>query len=143
MFKLVSLMMVMAFISVAQAADKPQQLTGDDLKTAIEMNKVYAQHMYSSSCIDQQKTYGILFDMPDSQKAELMAQFKKSCDCMANLVMKNALPNDVISFVAVTSGQSAPNANGKEPSDFEMQKIGKIMSIERNENNRRNCGFKQ
>jgi len=141
--KIIPFIIVMAFMSVANAADSPKQLTGDDLKTAIEMNKVYAQHMYSSSCFERQKAYQTVFGMPEAEKAKLLFDIKKSCDCMTDLVVKNAMPNDVINFVMVTNGSALPNAKENNVNNIETQKMAKIMAIGLNENNRKNCGFKQ
>lgn len=127
------------------AADKNQNLSGKELKEAVQMNDIYARHMFSSNCLERQKSFFIPMNMSEADKAARIQSFQKSCDCMTNVVMKSYLPNDVIDYVTKSSG-SVPTGSSyvrPKPDPAQARKFGKLMMLSRDKQLRQSCGFKQ
>lgn len=142
--KLLLILVLVCMSTAAMAADKPVQLKGKDLEEAQQMNDIYARHMYSSSCVDRQKAFYIPNALTDAEKAGRIAEFKKSCDCMTDTVLKSFQPNDVISYVGDMSGAFPPGVTKRPKLDpIIVKKYAKIAEINRDKENRQKCGFKQ
>ena len=134
----------------AFAADKAEQpLSGEDMKLAREMNEAYARHIYTSSCLNRQVGLFMPKMLTPEEKAKKIKSFKASCDCLADMVLKEATPNSVIDYVTRTSGtnKSVPDA-GKKAKDVKKvlertQEFDRIGLISRGKETRKMCGFNQ
>lgn len=135
--------LMMMSVSVANATEG-QQLSAKEMELAGQMSAMYAQHMYSSSCVNTQKLYNYkLSKMKSDEANQVMANYKKSCDCMMDIIMKTTLPNDVIDFITYMNTDSTP-APGKtkyERTERQKQIFAKMMLANRNQENRKKCGF--
>lgn len=142
--KLLFILALVCVSTAAMAADKPVQLKGKDLEEAQQMNDIYARHMYSSSCVDRQKAFDTSDASTEAEKAGRMAEFKKSCDCMTDTVLKSFQPNDIISYVGDMNGAIPPGVTTRpKPDPIMVNKYLKIAEINRNKENREKCGLKQ
>jgi len=142
-YKFIFMLAFFSVISLAVAADKPKQLTGDDLKMATQMNDIYARHLYSSSCLDGQKYEYAPKTLTPAEKAQRVESYKKSCDCMTNIVLKTISPNDAIDYVSTTAGSMPLNAKRAKPDANRVKKFAEIAAINRDKQNRQQCGFKR
>lgn len=138
-----TLMTICSFALPAAAAQNVEQLSGEDMKTAIEMNKIYARHMYSSSCVERQRQMFVPKILNAQEKAALMASYQKSCDCLTDGLMESFAPGDVISYITYMNGSVAPGTQKAKPDQQTMQKNAQIMSYARDKQVRNQCGFKQ
>lgn len=131
-----------SFSAVAYAADANQPLTGRDLKDATEMNDVYARHMYSSNCMETQKAY-MPNTLPQAEANALIAEYKKSCDCVTDAVLKTFTPNDMISYVTDRAGILPPGVKVRpKPDPNIVKKYAQMAAIDRDIKTRKQCGFK-
>lgn len=133
-------MMTMIFFS--SAAYAAEQLSASDMKTAIQLNKAYARHMYASSCVERQRMMMSPILTP-AEKNGLMVGFQKSCDCLADGLLKDNNPNDVIGYVTYINGSIEPGTKKAKPDAQTKEKNAKIMSYAFDKRNRSACGFKQ
>ena len=138
------LMMITLFsvLSVAHAADNGQ-LSSSEMKTAVKMNEIYAHHMYSSSCLERQRMMYVSPILTPAEKNSLMVEYAKACDCLANKVLKDSNPNDVIGYVTYMDGSIEPGTKRVKPDPQTREKNSKIMTLGHEPGNRKSCGFKQ
>ena len=139
MFALIGLSLMFP-VSAAQSAE---QLSASDMKMATEMNKVYAKHMYSSTCVDRQRMMFVPPILSAQEKASRMVSFQKSCDCLTDGLLNSFSPNDVIGFVTYFNGSVAPGTKKAKPDQQTAQKNAQIMMYARDKETRQGCGFKQ
>lgn len=142
--KFVLIMVMFSWISVAQAADQAQPLTGDNLKQATEMNHIYARHMYSSTCVEKRKAGYTPPTLTPEEQVKRMEEFKASCDCVADTILKQFTPNDLIGYVGDMDGTFPPGLKVRpKPEPLVAQKYGKISAMTREIKARHQCGFKK
>jgi hypothetical protein len=142
-FALISCLSV-AHLAVAQATNNDKPLTGSDLKDATQMNDMYARHMYSSTCVEKVKAYDTTIAATPADDAKKMAQFKKSCDCLTDAMLKSFTPNDLIGYVSDMQGAIPPGAKARAtPTQATIEKYGKIEVMNSQIEASRQCGFKQ
>lgn len=142
---------VVTLAASAFAADtkkvEPKQLSGEDLKMAQEMNAAYARHMYNSACLMRQKTLYLPKILTDKEKEDRIKGFVKSCDCLADMSIKQTSPNDVIDFITRNFGSHMPKApsdkknSASTPKPTRSPQFDKIGVILRSKETRKSCGL--
>lgn len=135
---------LVSFLSVAHADDNNKPLTGRDLEDATKMNDIYARHMYSSTCMERQKSLYTPKTLSPAEIAARMEKYKESCDCMTNEILKKFTPNDVIGYVTQLDGVLPPNVKSRaKPDSVTAKKYFGISALNREIRTRQQCGFKQ
>ncbi|MBL8641053.1 MAG: hypothetical protein JNL76_02950 [Alphaproteobacteria bacterium] len=142
--KFVFMIPLLLCLSVAQAAENNQALTGSDLKEAIEMNNIYARHMYSSTCMERQKALYMPRTLSQPEVAARILEYKKSCDCLTDVLLKTFTPDDLIKYVTDMDGVFPPGVRTRPKLDPVIaKKYGQISAMNREIRLRQQCGFKQ
>jgi len=129
--------------SVAIAADKQTQLKGDDLKMAMQMNDMFARHLYSTVCLEEEKYFSLQKELVGNTRQEAILSLKSSCDCVTNVMMEKVSANDMIGYVTAMYGvnpSGSVEAN-KLPNVSDKSKFNKIGQLTRDLKMRRKCGF--
>lgn len=137
---------IVMVVSVASfAASNPKQLSAKELEMAKQMNVAYAQHLYSSTCMDRQKSFFLPKGLTPDEQAKRNKGFQKSCDCLSGEVIKATSPNDVIDYITQTNGATLPNPSedDKEIQVDETAEYTKIRKMSYDSDARRKCGFAQ
>ena len=136
----------------AEAADKqtPKQkpLQGKELEQAVQLNDVYARHLYATSCVERQKAYFLPPILSPEERASRLASYKASCDCQTDHILKTVKPNGLIGYVTSMNGSQIPSDQlaGRKPRELDGQTkalYAKIMYVNKDKNVRKKCGFKQ
>jgi hypothetical protein len=127
------------------SAENMKSLNSRELKMAMQMNQMYASHMYSSSCMMQQKAQLLSTAMSEDAKIKQIQASQKACDCMSDEILKKVNPNDLIDYVTQTNGARYTGA-GQNNRIIQLkgsQQFIQIIQTSRDKGIRRECGFSQ
>ena len=126
----------------AETPNKP--LDAKEMELAVQMNKAYASHVYASTCFDRQRSLFVPKILNKEEVAKRLASIQKSCDCMADLVIKATSPNDVIDYITERNGINLKKITSDKDGEFEYTEtpqFTKIREMTYGDDLPRKCGF--
>lgn len=154
---LLVLMLCSSPLSVWAGDVQGAPLKGEELEIARKMNEAYARSMYSSICLDRQRALFMPVILTPEEKSKKLKEFSQSCECLADMVIKETSPNDVIGFVTKYNGKNTAKSkeNGGQPKELNAnghkiqtavrhdQQTAKLWEITTGKESRKKCGFSQ